>query len=86
MGTGGLEDGDFIMKGPKNKMNYWKSGKWQPGGGNQRAPYESGQEYVVPRDTVKPPNEAKNATLWDKGLFGLIKKWLGQRSYVKEEE
>ncbi|WP_028315502.1 RHS repeat domain-containing protein [Desulfatibacillum aliphaticivorans] len=80
-GREGLEDGDFVMKGGKNALNYIKSGKWQKGMGNTRASYSSGSEYMVPTNSLKPPSQAATATFWDKGLFGHIKSAMGQRSY-----
>ncbi|NJL27193.1 MAG: hypothetical protein HC897_04535 [Thermoanaerobaculia bacterium] len=80
-GRQGLESGDFVMKGGATRANYIKSGKWQPGMGNQRAPFAAGQEFGVPESSLKPPSQAATATFFDKGVFGWIKQLLGQRAY-----
>jgi RHS repeat-associated protein len=71
-GRGGLETGDWVMKGGKNIVNYVFSGKWQPGFTNQFAPYGSGQMFVVPSHTLVRPG----------GFWGPIKHLLGHRIYV----
>jgi hypothetical protein len=71
-GREGLQDGDWVMNGPKNIWNYTMSGKYQRGFGNQYAPYSSGSEYLVPSSSLKMPNEP---------IFGVVKGWLGQRIY-----
>ena len=82
-GRPGLETGDFVIMGEMNRFNYFRSGKWQPGLGNQFAPYASGVEYQVPVDTLRAPSEAMTATsFWDSKWVDPIKSWLfGQRSY-----
>ncbi|HZR27576.1 MAG TPA: hypothetical protein VFA71_02250, partial [Terriglobales bacterium] len=70
-GRPGLEAGDWVMKGEANYWNYLKSGKWDPGPWNEFAPYNSGQEFTVPSDTLEWPSG------WE-----FIKGILGQRIYV----
>ncbi len=72
-GRAGLEPGDWVMNGPANRTNYVLSGKWQPGIGNDYAPFSSGQQYEVPKDAVQWPSG------W--GLDGWIKGLFGQRRY-----
>lgn len=62
------------MKGGTNGWNYFWSGKWQPGLGNQYAGFGSGQSFVVPRESLQWPRG------W--GVDGYIKGILGQRIYV----
>jgi hypothetical protein len=83
-GREGLKPGDFVMEGPPNRANFLKSGKRQPGGGNQRAVFEAGQQFQVPAGSLKPSNEAATATFADKGVFGWDKWLLGQRAYKPE--
>ncbi|MBC2592658.1 hypothetical protein H5P28_00130 [Ruficoccus amylovorans] len=84
-GREGLRPGDFVMEGKASLANWLKSGKWQPGAGNEFARPSSGQEFQVPRSTLKPPSQAATATWADKGPFGGVKKMLGQRAYVPEK-
>ena len=69
-GRAGLQQGDWIMKGTNSWVNYILSGKWQPGMGNQFAPYGSGQAFLV---------NAKDL-MWPTG-WEWIKGFLGQRIY-----
>jgi len=62
------------MKGRANLFNYLRSGKWQPGLGNQYAPMNTGQTFRVPKDSVMWPSG------W--GVDGRWKGLLGQRLYV----
>ena len=82
-GREGLENGDFVMMGKANPINYLRSGKWQPGSGNQFAPFSSGAEYQVPFETLRAPSEAVGAHPVVDGTWAdLIKgDWLGQRAY-----
>ena len=80
-GREGLRPGDFVMEGGATRGNYYRSGKWQPGMGNQRAAFEAGQEFTVPKSALKPPSEAATARFFDRGVFGWVKKLLGQRAY-----
>lgn len=80
-GRPGLEPGDFVMKGPANRWNYFKSGKWQPGMGNRYTAFKAGEEFVVPKSTLVSPSKAATATAADKGLAGWIKEVMGQRAY-----
>jgi RHS repeat-associated protein len=73
-GRPGLQSGDWVMKGGVNRWNYFWSGKWQPGMGNQYAPYRSGMQFEVPASSVKWP------TGW--GVDGGIKGIFGQRLYI----
>jgi len=73
-GREGLQPNDWVMKGRASGWNYFWSGKYQPGFGNQFAPYGSGTTYVVPEYTIRNPN----------GYFvidGIIKTGVGQRIY-----
>jgi hypothetical protein len=75
-GRPGLQTGDWVMKGGRNYWNYFWSGKWQPGMGNQFARYASGQTYQVPRSAVAPPpREYFRWIQW-------IKEKLGQAQYM----
>lgn len=80
-GRPGLQPGDFVINGRTNGWNYLASGKWQPGLKNQYAPRASGQEYTIPRSSVRPPGEAATATWADKGPVGLVKYLMGRRSF-----
>jgi hypothetical protein len=70
-GRAGLQRGDWVMKGNPNWVNYILSGKWQPGFGNQFAPFSSGAAYRVPISSLR----------WPSGL-NAVKGLLGQRLYV----
>jgi RHS repeat-associated protein len=80
-GRPGLQPGDFVMRGGPSPWNYFWSGKWQPGLGNQFAPLSSGQAFTVPVSSVGPVSQAAGATWADQGAFGAIKNALGQASY-----
>ncbi len=69
-GREGLQSSDWVMKGPASSGNYLGSFKWQPGAGNEFAPYSSGSSYIVPSSSVKWPSGAGIDGAW-KGLFGL---------------
>jgi hypothetical protein len=73
-GRTGLQAGDWVMKGRATPWNYFWSGKWQPGLGNQFASFSSGAEFVVPRTALAFPNES--------ALLNWIKASLGQRIYL----
>ncbi|HRR33969.1 MAG TPA: hypothetical protein P5026_07725, partial [Kiritimatiellia bacterium] len=77
-GREGLQPGDFVMKGD---ANYIKSGKWQPGFGNEYAPFSSGQTYTVPASALSAPSKAATANAVADKVFSPIKQVLGQRSY-----
>ena len=68
-GRPGLKPGDWVMKGPVSRGNYFRSGKWQPGLGNQFAPYSSGRNYTVPQSSLHWPS-GFGVDGWIKGLFG----------------
>ena len=68
-GREGLKAGDWVMKGGPNKWNYLRSFKWQPGTGNEYAPFDAGQEFQVPASSVKWPTGLGIDGRW-KGLFG----------------
>jgi hypothetical protein len=67
-GRGGLKEGDWVMKGGKNVINYILSFKWEPSPWNKMALPDSGQEFQVPASSVKWPT----APWWEsyKGLLG----------------
>nr|WP_233094670.1 RHS repeat-associated core domain-containing protein [Delftia acidovorans] len=73
-GREGLEAGDWVMKGGKNWWTYTRSFKWQPGMGNQFAPYRIGEVYQIPASAVRWPTGFGVDGAW-KGIFG-------QRIYV----
>jgi len=56
--------------------DYLRSFKWQPGAGNEFAPFDSGSSYIVPRASVKWPTGSGVDGAW-KGIFG-------QRIYTPE--
>ncbi len=60
---------NWVMQGGPNRWNYFWSGKWQPGFGNQYAPFSSGGTFSVPASVLKYPNT----------FFGPVKGVLGQR-------
>jgi len=64
---GPLKPGDWVMKGPKSRLNYILSGKWQPAwmyGKNRFASYSSGKEFLMEHaDDVK----------WPSGVTGFLK-------------
>jgi len=70
-GAPGLQPGSWVMKGGPSPWNYIMSGKWQPGMTNQFAPYNSGQQFSVPKSTLS----------WPTGVLGPAKGTLGQRIY-----
>ena len=80
-GRPGLQAGDFVMEGGATKMNYFNSGKWQPGFGNQKAPFGAGEEFIVPSSSLLKPSHASTATIFDKGPFGWMKDKMGQKTY-----
>jgi len=65
-GRPGLRSGDWVMTGGNNPWNYFWSGKWQPGGGNQFARYCSGRSYVVSGSRLTWPRSWE----WTKGFLG----------------
>jgi RHS repeat-associated protein len=68
-GRPGLEPGDWVMLGKPNLWNYIKSFKWQPGAGNEFAPFRSGQGYEIFPDQISWPS-GWGIEGWWKGLFG----------------
>ena len=64
-GKPGLGKGDWVMKGRANKVNYFLSGKWQKGYGNEYAPFSSGESFWVNGGDLSVPS----------GFGGFIK-WL----------
>ena len=73
-GREGLESGDWVMKGGKNYWTYLKSGKIQPGFGNEFASYKTGISYTVPKKSLTLANENI--------IVNLPKRLLGQRKYT----
>jgi hypothetical protein len=75
-GRSGLQSGDWVMKGRASRLNYFLSGKWQPGwkvlGSNRYAPFDIGEEFLVGSGNLK----------WPSGVTGFLKGLLGQRMYV----
>jgi hypothetical protein len=76
-GRPGLEEGDWVMNGPKNNFNYVRSFKWEnwPLSDNVPAPPESGEEFLVPASSVKWPSTFWSRDGWWKALL------FGQRIY-----
>ncbi len=68
-GREGLQSGDWVMKGEATRWNYIRSFKWQPGMGNQFAPFKSGASYTVPASSVRWPS-GWGIDGWWKGVFG----------------
>lgn len=68
-GREGLEAGDWVMKGGQNWWTYARSFKWQPGMGNQFAPYGTGASYQIPASAARWPTGVGIDGAW-KGLFG----------------
>ena len=68
-GRPGLQSGDRVMNGPANFWNYTFSFQYQPGLGNEFAPFGSGQEFTVPSSSVQWPTGWGWDGAW-KGLFG----------------
>jgi len=75
-GRPGLQAGDWVMKGRANMWNYIRSGKYQPGWGNQFASFSSGRNYLVSRGSVGWPRGWER---W-KGIFGQ-RQYFGARTY-----
>lgn len=69
-----MQERDWVMKGGTDFWNYFWSGKWQPGLGNEFAPKSSGQSFRVPAESIK----------WSSGgvVDGWIKGILEQRKYL----
>ena len=68
-GRPGLRSGDWVMTGGKTWFNYLRSGKFQPGLGNQFAKFGSGRTFTVPAGSVQWPR-GFGVDGWLKGLFG----------------
>jgi len=68
-GRPGLEAGDWVMKGPANRLNYIFSFKWQPGMGNIFTPFSAGEEFTVATSSVRWPT-GWGIDGWWKGIFG----------------
>jgi hypothetical protein len=73
-GRPGLESGDWVMTGGKTLSNWLKSGKWQPGLGNEFADFSSGTTSQVVKSSLKFPHESGI-------LVDTINYVLGQRIY-----
>jgi len=73
-GRPGLQSGDWVMKGRASWWNYLKSGKWQPGFGNEFAPFRTGAEFQVPASSLRWPRGF--------GIDGWVKGLYGQRRYI----
>ena len=65
-GKPGLQSGNWVMGGKTSFLNYILSGKWQPGFTNEFASYSTGENYLVPANTLRWP------TGWEtlKGFWG----------------
>jgi RHS repeat-associated protein len=73
-GRPGLRPGDWVMPGSPNWLNYFFSFKWDPNPTNIRAPFASGEAFLVPPESVTWPRG------W--GLDGAFKGLFGQRVYT----
>ena len=73
-GRPGLKPGDWIMNGPPNGWNYFRSFKWDPNPTNMTAPPSAGEGYIL------PPSQVTRPTGW--GLDGAWKSIFGQRKYT----
>jgi len=71
-GKPGLRPGDWVVGGPPNRLSFLQSFKWEPLPTNIRAPFSSGEGFLVPRQSVT----------WPRGPFGWIKGLYGQRKYT----
>lgn len=81
-GSPGLKPGDFVMKGGDHLFNWFKSGKWQPGMGNQFAAPRSGQVFNVLRSSIRNIRPGDGHPVADSSLPArLIKNLLGQRIF-----
>ncbi|HYD78338.1 MAG TPA: LysM peptidoglycan-binding domain-containing protein [Paucimonas sp.] len=72
-GRPGLQSGDWVMEGGPTATNYFLSGKWQPGLGNQFASIAGAETFVVPKSALVPPEGY--------GVDGGIKALFGQYRY-----
>ncbi len=70
-GRPGLQAGDWVMKGKPNRLNYRLSFKWENHRFNQKAPFEAGEGFTVPANSVKLPDFRGffDNPIW-KGPFG----------------
>ncbi len=59
------------MVGKANWWNYIRSFKWQRGFGNEYAPYDSGQEFEVLKESLRWP-AGWDIDGWWKGLMKLL--------------
>ncbi len=57
------------MPGGLTRSNYIGTFKWQPGMGNQYAPFSTGRSYVVPSNTIRNPTRADDPMPWVKRCF-----------------
>jgi len=77
-GRPGLQPDDWVMKGDITRWNYLWSAKWQPGAGNEFAPFSNGQTFFVPKEQV----------VWPSG-WGVDGKWkgiFGQRKFIRASD
>jgi RHS repeat-associated protein len=68
-----LRPGSWVQRGRPNLWNYFRSGKWQPGLGNEFAPPWAGKSYIVSPASLKSPTGF--------GVDGFIKSMFGQARY-----
>ena len=82
-GSQEIQPGSYVVMGENSFFNYFRSGKWQPGFGNQFASPKSGFTVYVSPETLKAPSKAASASsIFDSFLMDPIKGGLfGQRSY-----
>ncbi|PTS94648.1 hypothetical protein DBR11_22755, partial [Pedobacter sp. HMWF019] len=73
-GRPGLRPGDWVMPGSPSWLNYFFSFKWDPNPTNIRAPFASGEAFLVPPESVTWPRG------W--GPDGAFKGLFGQRVYT----
>ena len=68
-GRSGLQPGDWVMGGGTGVWTYLMSFKWQPGMGNQFAPFTTGQNFLVPKATITNPGWVEKGAGWVKALY-----------------
>ena len=82
-GSQEIHPGSYVVVGENTFINYLKSGKWQPGFGNEFAAPWTGFSTYVPASTLHSPSKAATATgVFDSPIMDPIKGWIfNQRSY-----
>lgn len=83
-GTGGgpIQSGQAVVKGTPGLSSYARSGKMQPGFGNQRAAMKDHTTARVPRESLRSISRHNTSHWSDRGPAAVIKNALGQRTYT----